>query len=251
MPDPNVTLTAIQSHANALDGAIRRHVANAGRCKVFGAAGVMGVLLLASGRAQMGALPWVAGVVGLLALADACQVVMGRICRDAYNGFMRKLPLNGGNAMKAEECFVLPAPEPGWREVGRVLGALGSFSVLPFYGALLALVVAFYVQSSAGMGTGRGEGERGRLGEKGAAKAVQSGAVKTSVPMTVGPRPTPRVTSLPADAGAQPGPKTMQPGGQGNAPGGRVPPPSMQPGQPPALSPLRPEVSSILRTGLR
>lgn len=55
----------------------------------------------------MAAWPWVVGVVLLLAVADACQVVMARICTDAYNGFMRKLPLNGGNAMKAEECFIL------------------------------------------------------------------------------------------------------------------------------------------------
>ena len=63
---------------------------------------------------------------------------------------MRKLPLNGGNAMKAEECFVLPAPEPSWRQTGQVFAAMGSLSVLPFYGALLALVVAFHVQMSGG-----------------------------------------------------------------------------------------------------
>lgn len=148
MPDPNLTLAAIQSHTTALDGAIRRSVANSGWFKVGSAVVVLGFVLLASGKAQMAALPWVAGVVVLLALADACQVVMGRICTDAYNGFMRKLPLNGGNAMKAEECFVLPAPDPGWRQAGQVLGALGSLSVLPFYGALLALVIAFHVQTS-------------------------------------------------------------------------------------------------------
>ena len=146
MPDPNVTITAIETYANALQGAIRRSAANAGRCKVWSLAILAGVMVFAAGKPQMAALPWVAGVVVLLALADACQAVMARICTDAYNAFMRKLPLNGGNAMKAEECFVLPAPDLGWRQAGRVLGALGSFSVFPFYGALLALIMAFHVQ---------------------------------------------------------------------------------------------------------
>jgi hypothetical protein len=146
--DPNITLSAIQSHSAALEGAIRRHSANAARCKVWSVGIVAGVVVLAAGRAQMAALPWAAAPVVLLALADACQVVMARICTDAYNAFMRKLPLNGGDAMKAEECFVQPAPDPGWRQMGQVLGALGSLSVLPFYGALLALVVAFHVQTS-------------------------------------------------------------------------------------------------------
>jgi hypothetical protein len=182
-------------------------------------------MVFAVGRAQMAALPWAAAPVVLLALADACQVVMARICTDAYNAFMRKLPLNGGNAMKAEECFVLPLPEPGWRQAGQVLGALGSLSVLPFYGALLALVVAFYVQTA-----GRGDLENGRLGEKNAANQAQS-TVKTSLPKTVGPYPPsrggqPSANGSPSTLQKSPfAPTIVQPG---------------QPGQPPVLSPLRP-----------
>jgi hypothetical protein len=103
MPDPNITLTAIRSHTTVLEGAIVRHSANAVRCKMWSVAIIAGVVLLAAMKAQMAALPWAAGVVVLLALADACHVLMARRCTDAYNGFMRKLPLNGGNAMKAEE----------------------------------------------------------------------------------------------------------------------------------------------------
>ena len=132
MPDPNITLTAIQTHATALEGAISRHAANAVRCKQWSAAIVAGVVLLAAARAELGALPWVARVVVLLAMADACQAVMARNCTDAYHAFMRKLPLNGGNALMAEECFVLPTTEPGWWQAGQVLGAMGSLSVLPF-----------------------------------------------------------------------------------------------------------------------
>ncbi len=103
MPDPNITLTAIETHAAAVERAMRRHAANAGRCKVWSLAIIAGVMVFAGGKAQMGALTWVAGVVVLLALADACAVVMARACTDAYHAFMRKLPLNGGNAMKALE----------------------------------------------------------------------------------------------------------------------------------------------------
>ena len=129
MPDPNITLTAIQSHAAALAGTIQCHLANAGRCKVWSVGVVAGVLVITAGRAQMAALPCVAGAVVMLAITDACCVAAARVVTDAYNRFMGKLPLNGGNAMKAEQCFVLPAPEPGLRQAGKVFGALGSFSV--------------------------------------------------------------------------------------------------------------------------
>ena len=92
MPDLNITLAAIQSHGTTLERAINRQGANSGRCKVWSGAIVTGMLLLASGKAEMAALPWAAGVVVLLALADAAQVAMAWVCTDAYNRFMRKLP---------------------------------------------------------------------------------------------------------------------------------------------------------------
>ena len=271
MPDPNLTLTAVQSHTTALDGAIRRHITNSGWFKMGSAVAVLGVVLLASGKAQMAALPWAAGVVILLAFADACQVVMARVCTDAYNGFMRKLPLNGGNAMKAEECFVLPAPEPGWRQAGQVLGALGSLSVLPFYGALLALVVAFHVQmagdgggakaarlltSSAtkggcsaggGCGTSGGCGSGGCGASSGKGCGCGSEAAGKKAPsalgaapsasgkaqsVTVKPAPTPVSSSLRMNVIPNAGNPGM-PARPNGIPFG-------QPGQPPALAPLRP-----------
>ena len=165
MPDPNITLAVIQTHAIALERTIGRPVANAARCKLWSGAIVGGILLLASGKAQMAALPWAVVVVVLLAVVDAGQVAMARVFTDAYNRFMRKLPVNGGNAMKAEE-FVLPAPELGLQHAWQVLGALASFSVWPFYGALLALLVAFHVQNSPDSGkrapdSGKGMTESG------------------------------------------------------------------------------------------
>jgi hypothetical protein len=237
MPDPNITLTAIQSHTTALGGAIRRHEANAARCKVWSVGVVAGVMVFAAGRTQMAVLPWVAGVLVLLAVADACQGVMVRICTDAYNGFMRKLPLNGGNAMKAQESFVLPATEPGWRQAGQVLGALGSLSVLPFYGALLALVIAFHVQSAAGQGGLENRAGRDSLSQtarRAAPEALATSAmpvqstVKTSQPVIVGPRPTPRTGQ--SSANGSPAPNQKSP----------LAPTTLQPGQPPTLSPLRP-----------
>ena len=182
MPDPNIAPAAIQSHTKALESALKRHVTNAGRCKVWSGAIVAGMLLLAAGKAQMAALPWAAGVVVLLALADAGQVAMARVFTVAYNRFMQKLPLNGGNAMKAEE-FMLPAPVLGWRETGQVVGALGSFSVWPFYGALLALVAVFYVQSSQ---TEKGSARLLPSSATNPAKSA-SGNTKASVPVSVGP----------------------------------------------------------------
>ena len=106
MPDPNVTITAIETHLAALDGANLRHSTNAGRCKMWSVGILAGVMVFAGGKAQMGALPWVGGVVLVLAMADACHVALGRRATAAYNAFMRKLPQcgsGGGDAMMAVE----------------------------------------------------------------------------------------------------------------------------------------------------
>ncbi len=108
---------------------------------------VAGMLWFAASRGQVAVLPWAAGVVVLLALVDAGEVALARVGTDAYHRFMRKLPLNGGNGVKAEE-FLLPAPQLGWCDAGHLLRALASLSVWPFYGALLAFVIAFHVQTS-------------------------------------------------------------------------------------------------------
>ena len=208
---------------------------------------MLGVALLASGKEQMAGLPWMAAMLVLLALADACEVALARVCTDAYNGFMRKLPLNGGNAMKADECFVLPPPDLGLREAGQVLGALGSFSVWPFYGALMAMVVAVHVQISppkvpapaakaAGCAAGGGCGTSGGCGSGGCGASAGkgcgcgSGAAAKTVP--------------PASKAAQPGIKTPQPAPASMLPRQPFPSPLInapqQPGvRPPPVPPVR------------
>ncbi len=201
MPDPNVTTAAIETHAAALHGAIGRHAANASRCKVWSGAIVTGLVLLAAGKAQMGALPWAAGVVVLLALAEAGQVALARFFTEAYNRFMAKVPLNGGNLPKAEEWLVLPAPVLGWRQAGLVLRALGSFSVWPFYAALLALLVTFHVQTSPS------------AAEKSHSAAKPAPAsVKSTVPMSVLSAPTPRPSQPSNATGAFPNGPAKPPG---------------------------------------
>ncbi len=248
MPEPSVTATAIQSHTAALSGAIHRHSANAGRCKVWSVGIMVGVVFFGVGRAQWATLPWVAGAVALLALADACCVVLVRRAVEAYNRFMARVPLNGGPSTKAqarepEEWLVLPGADLGIREAGSVLRALGSFSVWPFYGGLLALVVAFHVQTS-------------RSGE-GSARLLPSAATKSKpLPAThLLSAPTPR-PAQPGTIGApSPGPGTrpgIRPAGSTAQPGGTVPigtqpgPKIVQPGQPgtsgqpPMFSPQKP-----------
>ncbi len=74
--------------------------------------------------------------------ADAGWAALVGACTGVYNWFMSNVPLNGGNAMKPEN-FILPESVMGWRQVGLLLRALGSFSVWPFHGALLALLAMF------------------------------------------------------------------------------------------------------------
>ena len=203
MPDPNITLTAIETHSAALEGAMKRHSANAGRCKVWSLAIIAGVMVFAGGKAQRGALPWVAGMVVLLALADACAVVMARACTDAYHAFMRKLPLNGGNAMKAEECFILPAPEPTWRQAGEVFAAMVRSRCCLFTGRCWRWWWLFMCRCR-GMVSGENQPvscrrrlrrrdvrlgvDAGRVGDAGAAAAGQAPAV----PVAAGANPAQR-----------------------------------------------------------
>ncbi len=242
MPDPNVTLIAIQSHTAALSGAIQRQSANAGRCKVWSVGVIAGVVFFGVGRAQWAALPWVAGMVILLALADACCVALARRAVEAYNRFMARVPLNGGPSTKAqakepEEWLVLPGPDLGIRDAGSVLRALGSFSVWPFYGGLLALVVAFHFQTvPAGEGSSR---------------LLTSSA--TSSPTKSKPLPATHILSAPTPRPAQPGTIGAPTPGPGTRPGIRPagstaqpagqPPKTGQPlpiAQPPMFSPQKP-----------
>ena len=230
MPDPNLTLTAMQPHATALEASVSRHSANAAQCKIWSAAIVGGVLLLmSSGKGPISVLPWMVVLMGLLALVDAGQAAMARVVTEAYNRFMRKLPINGGNAIKAEE-FVLPVPELGWRDTGKVLAALSSFSVWPFYTALLVLLVGFHVQNApesgmrnvesgkkttvaavkaSGCGSGGGCGTSGGCGSGGcgasAGKACGCGSEAKA-------KPAPSATPVPP-ASSAPGvrPPTMPP----------------------------------------
>ena len=232
-----------------------RHSSTAGRCKALSVVIVAGVLFVTGGKARVAMLPWTVGAVLLLTMVDAGQVALARTFTDAYNRFMRKLPLNGGNAMKAEE-FSLPAPDLRLRDAGKVFAALGSFSVWPFYAALLALLVAFHVQNSpetgkripetgksvhaAGCSSGGGCGTSGGCGSggcgassgkgcgcgSGAAKkpatATTATTVKTLQPGSTG-APTMTPMPQPANRPAQfpnPGMRLMTPGAQ---PGQAVP----------------------------
>ncbi len=179
MPDPSIPQIAIQSHAAALQGAVERHGANATRCKMWSGAGVAGMILLGVGHGPSAGLPWAAGMVGLLALWDACNVAMGRRAVGAYSRFMARVPLNGGNLPKAEEWLVLPGADLGIRDLGCVIRALGSLTVWPFYGALLSLLVAFYLQGPIG----------GEAGPQSAVRNPKSAMPAASQPVSVSKAP--------------------------------------------------------------
>ncbi len=229
MPDPNVTVTAIQIHSVALNRVAGQHIANGFRCKAGALVGVLGILFLGSAKAQLAVLPWVGGVLLVLAMGDACHVALGRRARAACDAFMRKLPLNGGNVPKAEDWLMLPEEERGWKQVGPAMRAMLSLSVWPFYGALLALLAGFYLQES----------------QASAAKPGGPGKVVTnSGPVKVLPRPTlqPPGTLLPGNARypTQPAPVPRQPPGISQP---RILPP--QSGVRPAMPLNRPPVVCV------
>ena len=193
-------------------------MANAWRCRCASAL-VVGVVLLGTGVwFHPGVLPWVAGLVVVLALVDACSVAMARRAVESYHRFMARVPLNGGNLPKAEEWLVLPGPDLGIRDAGSVLRALGSFSVWPFHAGVLALVVGFYLNSATPAGPASGA-----KSSSGPNKPLPA----THVLSAPTPRPAPPGGSA-APVGKQTGPRTMQPGQPA------------QPGQPPIFSPLKP-----------
>ena len=171
MPDPILTTAFVESHSNLLGSSVEHRLRDSRRCKVWGGLVAAGVIVAAGWKSQPGMLPWAAGAIVLFAFADAACVAFARRAAGAYGRFMARVPLNGGNLPKAEEWFVPPETDLRMRDAGAVLGALGSFSVWPFYAALLVLVVGFHVQMS---GNGFG-GKSARLLPSEATKGCSAG----------------------------------------------------------------------------
>ena len=263
MSDPAVTLTAIQSHTTALTGTIHRHSANAACCRAWSAGMVVAVIVFGAGKpstiaqaagAQAAVLPWVAGVVGLLAVADACCVALARRAVEAYNRFMARVPLHGGPSTKAQagelaEWLVLPGPDLGIREAGSVLRALGSFSVWPFHAGLLALVVAFYLVGPAGSADERAAAAKSSSGPGKPLPATSVLSAPTPRPaQTGGNAPFPGNTAKPAGTAILPR-QTPPPGFIPAKPG--TPPPAVRlPAVPPNRPPNRPPQNAVPQNGV-
>lgn len=173
-------------------------------------------------------LPWMAGFVVLVALADACSVAMARRAGESYQRFMARVPLNGGPSAKAqggkpstraqadraEDWLALPPPDLRVRDAGLVLRASGSLSVWPFHGALLALLAGFYLHPPQV--------------PTGAQLAARPGGAPATFPnqtITTTRTFTPANASQPGIPGKQPGTsgttfKPVTPGQPGNFPSG-------------------------------
>ena len=127
--------TSVQTHLRILQDVISRMAENSRACKVW-CVTILSAGLILSARVDLPAYVLVS-LVPLLAflMLDAYYLALERAYRGSYDSFVQKLAR--GELATADLYVVKPAGS-----VPRTcLRSLGSFSIFPFYGALVAAVV--------------------------------------------------------------------------------------------------------------
>ena len=131
-----VESSAVQAHVTIMQGVIQRMAENSRSCKVWCVTLVAAILVLVArtGEAEH-ALIALAPTV-LLYLLDAYYLMLERGFRESYNCFVRKI--HAGQASTSDLYNVAPR---GSSAQGLLWSMSRSFSVLPFYLAVVATVL--------------------------------------------------------------------------------------------------------------
>lgn len=129
---------AVQAHLNILQSVIQRMASNSSSSKAWCISLVSAILVVVAdkGKPQF---VWIALMPSVLFLClDAYYLALERGFRNAYNNFIEKLH---NENLIASDLFVV-APQGGlWR---LFFQSLASFSVLPFYLVLIAMIYLAY-----------------------------------------------------------------------------------------------------------
>ena len=135
----NAESSAVQSHLTIMQGVIQRMAENSRSCKVWCVTLVAAILVLVArtGQPQHALIALVPTLLFLF--LDSYYLALERAFIGAQNAFVNKL--HEGQLEPTDLYKVVPAGM-GWRLVVRCL--LGSMSILPFYLALIVMILVIW-----------------------------------------------------------------------------------------------------------
>ena len=131
-----VESSAVQAHLTIMQGVIQRMAENSRSCKVWCVTLVAAILVLVArtGKAEHALIAL--APTALLYLLDAYYLMLERGFRESYNCFVRKV--HAGEVVTSDLYTVAPH---GSVVPGFIWSMFRSFSVLPFYVAVVATVL--------------------------------------------------------------------------------------------------------------
>jgi len=133
----NAESSSVQSYLSILQDVISRMATNSASCKTWCITIVSAILVLILNNSKLEFL-YVALIPVLLFLfLDAYYLCLERLFRDRYNQFITKLH---EEQVQIEDVYILAPPN---ESTGIALGtfkSIFSFSILPFYGILIAMI---------------------------------------------------------------------------------------------------------------
>jgi hypothetical protein len=128
---------AVATYLGILQGVINRMATNSASCKAWCITLVSAIIVVVADKGKAGYLTIAVFPIILFFVLDAYYLGLERGFRKTYNEFVGKLH---ESEVAASDLFVV---SPGFRtNVANVVQALWSASVWPFYGLLVAMLLA-------------------------------------------------------------------------------------------------------------
>lgn len=142
MPNLNVESAALQSFLDMNQGIINRLANNSASCKTWCITIVSAIAVIIAGLdAFKPDHIWISTIpLVLFLMLDSYYLALERHFRDIHKVFVEKV--HSGNA-KNEDLYVFSKLK-GWELLVATIKAIRSFSILPFYGLLIAIVITVY-----------------------------------------------------------------------------------------------------------
>jgi hypothetical protein len=135
--------TAVEAHLAMMQAVIGRMASNSASCKSWCITLVSALLVVIMEKGRPEFLP-IATIPILLFLAlDGFYLIQEKLFRNSYDGFIAKLHRQ---ELVSEDLYAIK-PRGTWQS--ELMKALESFSIWPFYLAMLAFVLAAYLLITA------------------------------------------------------------------------------------------------------
>lgn len=133
--------SAVQNHINILQGIISRMASNSANCKTWAITIISAIVVLLIDKSKTCVLYIAYIPLGIFFLLDSFYLGLERFFRKEYNSFVDSL--NEDN-FDTNSVYRISGPKKLTNKISQTIGALFSFSTLPFY---LIISIAIFVIS--------------------------------------------------------------------------------------------------------